>query len=180
MSRAARILASLLAGGAAIAPAAAHARKPQAAKVRQMAEEARAACRPYAARIRRAERAKKLRDGVLTALLWRESRCKPDASNERTGARGIGQFVPSGAAAVGRIQRARGAARWFRYRDAFDASASIVAAAELLAYGLEVCGSLVAAVGQYNSGRCVESRFARAVLRLADAIRALADKETRT
>ena len=89
-------------------------------------------------------------------------------------------FVPSGAAAVGRLQRARGDATWFRHRDAFDARKSIEAAGELLAYLLETCGSLSEAIGAYNTGRCRSNAFSRAVLRLAAAIRFVTETEPRS
>jgi soluble lytic murein transglycosylase-like protein len=146
------------------------------------AEQAHKACQPYREHLQAAEKAKKLPAHTLEALIWSESRCNPKAENKRTRARGLGQFVPSGAAAVGRIQRAKGEpAPWFSYSQAFQAVPSIRAAAELLAYALDVCGSLVAAVGMYGSGKCSGApSFARRVLRLADALRALSGEEPRT
>jgi hypothetical protein len=155
--------------------------KPPRPSIHKQAEQAVKACQPYLADIRRAEQAKGLPRHTLTALGFTESRCQPKAENQRTRARGWGQFVPSGAAAVGRIQRDRGEpAPWFTYAKTLDPVASIRAAAELLAYGLETCGSLVRAIGMYNSGHCTDSRFARAVLRLAEAIRFVAGEEPRT
>lgn len=141
------------------------------------AHAARKACQPYAGHIRAAEQAKGLPAKTLEALVYAESRCNPRAEHKRTGARGLGQHTASGAAAVRRILRARGEAPWFRHVDAFDPAKSIHAAAELLAWGLETCGSLVEAIGAYNSGTCTESRFARAVLRLAAFIRFVTETE---
>ncbi len=179
MKRPARALASVLAGGAILTPVNGQT-KPRPS-IHREAEAAHKAAQPYRQAIRDAEQAHKLPSHTLEALIWRESRFNPKAHNKRTGARGLGQHVPSGAAAVGRIQRAKGEpAPWFTYARTLDPVASIHAAAELLAFGLTVCGSLVAAVGQYNSGRCRQSSFARAVLRLADAIRVLSGEEPRT
>jgi len=145
------------------------------------AHAARKACQPYAGHIRAAEQAKGFPLHTLTALGFTESRCDPKAENKRTRAKGWGQFVPSGAAAVGRIQRARGQTPWFTYARTLDPVASIHAAAELLAYALDVCGSLLAAVGLYGSGKCGGApSFARRVLRLADALRMMANAETRS
>lgn len=143
---------------------------------------ARKACQPYREHIRAAEQDKKLPAHTLEALIWSESRCDPKAEHKRTRARGLGQFVPSGAAAVGRIQRARGdAAPWFTYAQAFQAVPSIKAAADYLEHALLRCGSLLAAVGMYGSGRCAGAHtFARGVLRLAAELRALTGEEPRT
>ena len=85
----------------------------------------------------------------------------------------------SGAAAVGRIQRARGEKPWVTYAKTLDPVASIHAAAELLAWSLEVCGSLAEAITVYNrGGRCGKpNAFSRGVLRLAAELRALTGEE---
>lgn len=146
---------------------------PSRGSVAAKAVAARKACQPHLADIRSAERRKGFPAGTLEALLYTESRCRPKAEHKRTRARGLGQFVPSGAAAVGRIQRDRGEpAPWFRYADAWDPAESIAAAAELLAFGLELCGGLAEALRLYNTGRCGKpSAFSRTVLRLAAALR---------
>jgi hypothetical protein len=142
------------------------------------AHAARKACQPYAAHIRAAEQAKGLPLHTLTALGFTESRCDPKAENQRTRARGWGQFVPSGAAAVGRIQRARGETPWFTYARTLDPVASIHAAADLLAFGLELCGGLAEAIRMYNTGKCGKpNAFSRAVMRLAAAIRFVTEIE---
>ena len=172
MSRPARILASVLASS----PIAAHA-KPVKPGIHRQAESAVQACQPYAEHIKAAERANGLARHSLTALLWSESRCKATAYNKWSKAAGMGQHTRSGAAAVGRIQRARGETTWFTYARALDPVASIQAAATLLAYGLETCSSLVEAIGLYNTGHCRPNAFSRAVLRLAAAIRFVMELE---
>lgn len=171
-------LASVLAGGAILAPVNGQA-KPRPSIHREAAAAVKQ-CQPYAEEIKKAERVKKLARHTLTAELYKESRCNPRAHNKKADARGLGQQTASGSAAVRRILKARGEAPWFKHADAFDPIKSIRAAAIFLAYGLEKCGSLVEAIGAYNSGRCRQSSFARAVLRLADAIRAVAGEEPRT
>ena len=174
-------LASVLAAAVAGAPAAVHS-KPPRPSIHREAEAAVKQCQPYAGHIRAAEKAKGLARHSLTALLWSESRCQPDAHNRRSGARGLGQHTRSGAAAVGRIQRARGEAPWFTYAKALDPVASIQAAADLLAWSLELCGGLAEAVTLYNRGGACgrPNAFSRAVLRLAGAIRMLAGEEPRS
>jgi hypothetical protein len=114
----------------------------------------------------------------LTALGFSESGCKANAHNKDTDARGWGQQTPGGAVAVRRILRTRGETPWFKHSDAWDARKSINAAAELLAYGLEVCGGLAEAIRLYNTRSCGKpNAFARGVLRLAAAIRALTGEE---
>lgn len=102
---------------------------------------------------------------LVRGLLHHESRLQARARNENTGALGVGQFVPSGAAAVGRLQRARGVARPFTYRDALDPRLAIPAAAEMLAYLYDVCGGVWCALAGYNSGsvRAVVTGFVRSV-----------------
>jgi hypothetical protein len=174
-------LASVLAAAVAGAPAAVHS-KPPRPSIHREAEASVKACQPYRQTIKAAEKAKKLPRHTLTALGFTESGCDPKAEHKRTKARGWGQFVPSGAAAVGRIQRAKGEpAPWFSYARTLDPVASIHAAAELLAYSLELCGGLAEAITAYNTGHCGRpNAFARAVLRLASAIRLIAGEEPTT
>lgn len=179
MTRPSRLLASVLAGGAALVPANG-ATKPKPA-IHKQAEAARKACQPYHAEMRKAEKAKNLPTHTLEALGFTESRCQPRAENKRTRARGLKQFTPGGAAAVGRLQRARGQTPWFTYAQALEAAPSIRAAADYLEHALIRCGSLLAAVGMYGSGKCRgASDFARGVLRLAAELRALTNEEPRT
>lgn len=179
--RARRIAAAAVASLAS-APVDAHGQTKPKPSIERKAEAARKACQPYAEHIRKAEKAKNLPRHVVTGLLYTESRCKPDAENKKSKARGVGQFTPSGAAAVGRIQKQRGdKAPRFSYAATFDPVASIRAAAELVALGLELCGGLAEALRLYNSGSCGKpSAFSRAVLRLAEAIRRVAGEEPRT
>lgn len=176
MKKIATALVASLAGGPV-----GHAQpRPPKPSIHKQAEAARKACAPYAGHIEAAERANKLRRHTLTALLYSESKCKPTAEHKRSRARGVGQFTPSGAAAVGRIQRARGEASWFTYAKTLDPVESIRAAAELVAFSLELSGSLTEAIGAYNTGRLVSNRFSRAVLRLAAALRSMTGEEAAT
>jgi len=180
MKRPARILASVLAGGAALSPVhavSADAKKPTAS-IHREAEQAHKAGQPYRAHVKAAAKAHGLDGHTLEALLYKESGFDAKAYHKRTKARGLGQHVPSGAAAVGRIQRARGETPWFTYARTLDPVASIHAAAELLAFGLELCGGLAEAIRMYNTGRCGKpNAFSRAVLRLAAAIRFVTEIE---
>ena len=145
---------------------------PSAPQGLSKAHAARRACQPYAGHIRAAEQAARLPLHTLTALGFTESRCDPKAHNKRTDARGVKQFTPGGAAAVRRILKARGETPWFKHADAWDPVKSIHAAAELVAWGLEVCGGLAEAIVAYNRGRCGKpNAFSRAVLGLAALLR---------
>jgi hypothetical protein len=114
---------------------------------------------------------------VLKGLLRKESEFNPYAEHEESGARGISQFTPSGAAAVGRLQRARGLSSVFSYAKTLDPVASIHAAAEFLAYLRDACSLLGDGVAfmlaGYNTGRC-EGRvpgFVLAVVKHANRYR---------
>ena len=170
-------LAATLVAAMAGAPMDSHA-KPRPS-IHREAQAARQACAPYAGHIEAAEKVNKLRRHTLTALLYSESRCRPDAESKK-GARGLGQHTRSGAAAVGRIQQDKGDPKpWFSYARTLDPVASIRAAADLLAFGLELCGGLAEAIRMYNTGRCgPPSTFARRVLRLADWLRAAEELRT--
>lgn len=112
---------------------------------------------------------------VLDGLLTRESGKQTGVHHKRTKARGISQFVPSGAAAVGRLQRKRGLRDVFTYAKALDPREAIPAAAELLAYLMDVCGGLHEALVAYNRGSCGRpNAFSRSVLRIANALRVAA------
>lgn len=115
---------------------------------------------------------------LLRGLLYHESRLEAGAARSDTGARGIAQFTPSGAAAVGRLQRARGVPRReaFSYAMVLDPRVAIPAAAELLAYLRDVCGGLWCALAGYNTGnvRAVVTGFVRAVERHSNRFRTLA------
>ena len=174
-----RIAAAVVAAVSGPPVAQAQTRPPKPAHARPTeVDQARAAARPYAPTVRETSNRWGLPPHLLEALLWRESRFRPDARHKRTKARGIGQFVPSGAAAVGRIQRERGVSRWFTYARAADPIASIYAAAEFVAFLLDLCGGLSEAIGGYNSGRCGSNAFSRSVLRLADWLRAAEEPRT--
>ena len=142
------------------------------------AERAHKAGQPYREHVKAAAKAHGLDGHTLEALLYKESGFDAKAYHKRTKARGVSQFVPSGAAAVGRMQRARGATDWFTYAKTLDPVASIHAAAELLAFGLELCGGLAEAIRMYNTGKCGRpNAFSRAVTRLAAAIRFVTEIE---
>jgi len=95
---------------------------------------------------------------LLKGLLTKESELTAYAENENSGARGIAQFTPSGAAAVGRLQRARGLKGVFSYARTLDPIASIHAAAEFLDYLRDACTVLGDGVALmlagYNTGSC--------------------------
>ena len=176
-----RHLATVIAGIVGLAPGTPHA-KPARPSIHREAEQARKACSPWAQHVQAAAKAHGLDGHTLEALVWLESRCRPAARSKRSGARGMGQHTRSGAAAVGRIQRASGVTPWFTYARTLDPIASIHAAATLLVHGLELCGGLAEAVTLYNrGGRCGKpNAFSRAVLRLAAALRWAAGEEPRS
>lgn len=126
----------------------------------------RLASKPYNAIIREATNQWKLSPALIQALLWKESRFNPKAVNKKTGARGIAQFVRSGAAAVGRLQKARGLTNIFNYNKAFDPVQAIPASCELINYLIHRCKSLPEAIGAYNTGYCTVNTFARSVIKL--------------
>ena len=99
---------------------------------------------------------------MLAALLQVESGWQAWRENPRTGAAGIAQFMPSGRQAVMTIRRLRGAPRPFTQAHALDPHQAIPAAAELLVYLQDRCGTLDRALGAYNSGRCGGVRGFRA------------------
>lgn len=134
---------------------------------------ARMARSPYAAHIDRQARAHGVDSHVLHSLLWHESRMDPRARNPRTGALGLGQFVPSGRAAVSRIRRAKGQPWRFTANDALNPFFAISAAAELVAHLVDHCGSTLRGLGAYASGSCKRGlRQARRVIRYAEWLRA--------
>jgi len=95
---------------------------------------------------------------VLKGLHETESGQSPTPVRGDTLAAGISQFVPSGAAAVGNLQRRRGVKRPFRYVDALDPVKSIHAAAELLNHLVDYCrvtnDNLAVLLSAYNTGKC--------------------------
>jgi hypothetical protein len=91
----------------------------------------------------------------------------------------VAQFVPSGAAAVGNLQRRRGVKSQFSYRKALDPVASIHAAAELLDYLNDVCRGVALGVevilAGYNTGSCRArvSGFVHGVIKQANRLRTM-------
>jgi hypothetical protein len=165
-----RALAAALAGTAAVSPAShvlAQGKKPQLVKVR-----------PYADTTKAAAQGKGLDRYTLEALLLKESGMDAKAYHKRSKARGVAQFTPSGAAAVGRLQKRRGIKDWFTYAKTLDPVASIHAAAEFLAFLLELCGGMAEAIRAYNTGSCGKpNAFSRSVMRLAAFLRFATEME---
>ena len=173
MRRPHRVLAAALAAVSPAAPALTHAERPRPVKARKAPQKV--PLKPYADHTRVAEQKHGLPRHVIDSILYAESRGNPKARNRKSGAAGVAQFTAGGRKAVERIRRARGEQRWrFTLADAMDPVQAIAAAAELLAYLVDYCrGSLVRALGAYNTGRCMVNGYARRVLRYAEFLRML-------
>lgn len=98
----------------------------------------------FAADVERAERANGIPAGLLSRLLWQESRFKPTAVNKASGAQGIAQVMPATARAPG-----FGVAP---LADPFNAAQAIAFAGAYLAAMKRYVGTWGLALAAYNWG----------------------------
>ena len=104
---------------------------------------------------------------TLRALLWEESKLRPDAVNPRSGCVGIAQWCPSGRRGLAELR-----GRPFTVEHALDPARAIPAAAFMLAH-LERRWGAWSSVEWYNGSKHRKS-FARRVHRMAARLRAKA------
>jgi soluble lytic murein transglycosylase-like protein len=189
MTRAARALASVLAGGAVLSPSATvspRVERPRPHVARLASQPASSPARhPYLVRhpgpFAESIHAAAIKWGVdtfdLHSLLWHESRLDPRVGKSTKGCRGVAQFCKSGIRGLNSYRRARGVPVRWTMADALNPFMAVTMAAEMLAYLRERCGTMARAVGAYGSGRCNGARsFARRVLRYAAWLRMQAEE----
>ena len=115
---------------------------------------------------------------LMRALFEHESGLNPKVINPDTGAAGIGQMTAGGRYAAGNIRSWRtGVRESFTLKDALNPYKAIPAAAEMLAYAVDVCRGLgdgvAAMLAWYNSGKCRAQvpGFVVSVVRIANRLR---------
>lgn len=134
----------------------------------------------FAQWIAQVAREHELDEYLLAAVALRESGLNPDVKGS-AGERGIVQLHPKGVGHGVRYVESEIYRRRCRQEPGACQRKVLEAGAEHLANAVEHCDSLEAALGAYNTGRCVETPYARRVLEERARLRKLVeDKQDST